>query len=151
MLTKCTIVLWIQQLQSIFYVDFSVTLDVLTPMVSVLEMNVGEQDMVHVCFMISSQLNQTLNRDATFQFAVSNLTTARLESDFIFTNSSSFTLPAGSSGDTTCIKFTIIGDNLVENDEVIVYDVLALDKLDQVAFPNDTESLRIEVLDNDGQ
>jgi hypothetical protein len=113
-------------------------------------MNEGESDMVHVCF--SSLLNQTLNRDAVFQLTPSNQTTASLETDFTLDNSSNITLSAGSSGETTsCIQLTIIGDNLVENNEVIVYDVIAIDGMDHVKFPNDTKSLMVEVLDNEGQ
>lgn len=88
-----------------------------------------------------------------FEFVLSNLTTATLGVDFLpFINSAFLTVPANFSGDfQQCIDVIIFGDDLVEDDEVIVYQLRALSDLDMVEFPANQSSLRLLIIDNDSK
>ncbi len=127
---------------TLFPPDFSVVLNV-RPRESVTEMDHGEQR-VPVCF--SAQLNRTLNRNATFMFPLSNVSTASLGTDFSLLPYIS--IPAGFIGEFyQCIDFLVFGDLIVEYDEFIIFDIVPVYELDRV-YPNDY--LSINIIDDDG-
>lgn len=133
---------------AIFFLDFTVELNVVTPLTTRTELTDG-LDTVRLCF--SAQLNRTLNRNATFNFLFSDLSTASLNTDFTFTSPSYLTFTAGSSGDVmSCIEIEIDGDFLVENDEYIIYDLVPVYELDRV-LPSETSAFTINVVDDDGE
>lgn len=136
-------------LSTSFSVDFSVILNVETPVVTVTEMEQGATETVNLCF--SAQINRTLNRNATFNFLLTNYTTANVSTDFISAYPSYITFTAGSSGNMSCcIDVVVIGDSLVENNETIVYDIVPVYDLDRV-LPAGSPAVTINVIDDDGK
>ncbi len=116
-----------------------------------MELDTRDFATVRACF--TAELDRPLfTRDAVFEFILSNLTTATFGVDFIpNTNNSFLTIPATFSGRfEECIEVFIIGDNDIETDEVVVYDLIPLSSLDTVLFPSGASSLVINILENDG-
>ena len=114
--------------------------------------SVSEPGMIlEVCF--KSEVNQPLNRDASFALSLSNLTTATPDSDFHFELTSSLlTIPTDFSGAyEMCVNVTVFDDEKVESNEIIAYDIIPLSELDSVEFKGDGSSLAFTILDNDGK
>jgi hypothetical protein len=104
-----------------------------------------------VKFLFTAQSNRTLNRNATFNFVFSQISTATPNIDFTFVTPPYLTFPAGSSGNMTwCIEISITGDDSVENNESVVYDLIPMYDLDTVS-PSETGALTLNIIDNDGK
>ena len=127
-------------------VDFSVVLNVMTPVTTEMENDAGA---ISLCF--SAQINRTLNRNATFNFLLADSTTASVNTDFISASPSYITFTAGMSGDLArCIDIVVRGDSLVENNEYIVYDLVPVYDLDRV-YPSGTPAVTVNIVDDDGK
>jgi hypothetical protein len=129
----------------------SVTLDVLDSLVNITERNAGEDSVVSFCFR--SSIAEPLTRNVVFGLLESNETTSTSGAEF-YPNISvaDVVIPLGFSGEfSQCIDIVIIGDNIVEEDEVITYDVMSLSGRDVVRFPQNSSSIVINVQDNDGE
>ena len=62
------------------------------------------------------------------------------------------TIPIGFSGIfMQCIDIVVIGDNVVEENEVIVYGIVSFSEQDVVRFPGNADSLVINIQDDDGE
>ena len=95
-------------------------------------------------------MEETLNRNAVYQLVQSISTTATNGLDF-FIPTTSLTVPGDFVGEfVTCINFTIIGDNIFEGNETIVFDVVPQFVVDTVQFPENMSSVIVNILDNDG-
>ncbi len=110
------------------------------------------EDVGQTMSCITAYVNQTLERDAVFNFEFSEArSTARLGNDF----SSTFppiTIPSGFVGNfRMCINTTILDDDVVENEERIVYNLVAVSDRDMVLFPMDSMYLIINIIDDDGK
>ena len=71
-----------------------------------------------ICF--HGYIAQTSSEGATFELIILNSSTASLNQDF-FTNTSYFTVQVGAF--EGCMNITIIGNEILEKDEVIAYEV----------------------------
>ena len=61
-------------------------------------------------------------------------------------------IPIGFSGIfMQCIDIVVIGDNVVEENEVIVYGIVSFSEQDVVRFPGNANSLVINIQDDDGE
>ena len=61
-------------------------------------------------------------------------------------------IPIGFSGIfMQCIDIVVIGDNMVEENEVIVYGIVSFSEQDVVRFPGNADSLVINIQDDDGE
>lgn len=121
---------------------------------NITELDEGENITVTVCF--SAIVSEVLNRDAVFEFVdTSNesVAIASLYSDFIYGFSPRLlTVPRNFTGlFQRCLDFIVLGDDLIEFDEVIALVVQPLNGIDSVVYPLNSESLRINIFDNDGQ
>lgn len=87
-------------------------------------------------------------RDATFEFSLSDSTTASAN-DFIFNiTANTLIIPTGFNGSyITCVEVIIIGDARVESNETVVLDLRPLSDLDRVEFSGRSNSLNINILD----
>ena len=126
-----------------------VTLVALNPEQSVPEEDLGNSTTAASCFEAS--LEQPLNRIAVFLLIQSISSTATNGLDF-FPVAPVITVPGDFVGEfVTCANFTIIGDNLIEDNETIVFDVVPQVAIDRVQFPENTSSVIVNILDNDGK
>ena len=134
----------------LMYIASGVRVTVNDPVINVTELDNGVNDEVSSC--ISTNITQTLERDVVFNLEFNEArSTAQLDNDFSFTPSS-VTIPSGSLGYITmCFNTTITGDDVVEDDERIVYNLVALYDLDTVFFPVDPMYLIVNIVDNDGK
>lgn len=130
----------------------SVTLEVLTSEVNITESDDGEEIVVRTCFR--ANLPQPLNREVIFGLIESNSSTSTRGAEY-YPNITipDIIIPRGFRGEfRECIDIVVIGDNLVEDDEIIVYDVVSLSgRRDVVAYPQNMDSIVINVSDNDGE
>jgi hypothetical protein len=102
--------------------------------VNVTEPFQGENRTETVCFNVN--LNLPRLRDAIFTFNASNLSTATPGLDF-YPTYLVITIPASFTNNTSyCVNLTILGDGLLEDDEVIVFNVAAIAEEDMVLPPN---------------
>lgn len=130
--------------------DLSLTLVVLDSVINVTEPDERENITLTSCFQADVQ--ETRRRAAVFELRFLNSSTADLYSDF-FNSTSYIIVPAGFNGFfMECVDTTIVGDNSIEEDEVIEYELLPLSELDFLQYPNaSTSPLRIYISDNDGK
>ena len=126
------------------------TVTITNPVTNVTELDSGADSTVSSC--ITAFINQTLERDAIFNFVLSEArSTAQLGIDFT-SNLSPIVIPAGFvEYFSMCVNTTILGDDVVEEkEERIVYDLMAESDRDMVLFPMDSMYLVINIIDNDG-
>ena len=128
----------------------SVVLTVLTPKANVTEPDAGNITSVQACYNVS--IDQPLNEDAIFTFMASPYSTATQDLDYyVDLPSLNLTIYAGNEAPfTTCFDIIIIGDNMVEDDENLVYNLVPLSEQDSVVFPEGFENLTLLIIDNDG-
>lgn len=114
---------------------------------NITEPDFGEFRSATVCFTASFSQPTTMN--VTFHLELSNMSTASVGNDFV--PIPFIVIPSGSSGSfRSCIDFTVVGDNFVENDEIVQYDILPLGS-NRVEFPfNLPQFLAFNIIDNDG-
>ena len=113
--------------------------------------NVTEEDtwLTDVFFCFRSIIPQPLTNNVTFRLSVSKDTTST-DGEFHFQVSSDVIIPFGFSGVfLECLGIVVVGDTVVEKNEVIVYDIVPLSLRDVVHFPGASDSLVINVQDND--
>ena len=104
---------------------------------SVTELDQGNSSLIPVCFTVG--VTQPLDSDTVIQLVPSAVSTAILGLDFLL-NTSFIIVPANFSGEfITCVDVEIIGDNLVEGNERISYDLSS----------GVTDAFLINILDND--
>ena len=79
--------------------------------------------------------------------------TAEEGSDWVTSrNSSNIVIPIGLVGlYRECLDIYILGDDTIEDDEVIEFGVVPISERDNVSFANGGDSLRITIQDNDGE
>ena len=116
----------------------------------VTEPDTDDDSVVTVCFNATVILPR--RRDAVFELVFNNgTTTATLDVDFSL-NSTLITIPSGTSGYfSDCVDLVIVGDNTIEEDELVVYDLVPLSYNDSVIFPEGLDSISVTILDNDGK
>jgi hypothetical protein len=129
----------------VFSADPSLSLMAQDPVINVTEPDDGMNVTVSSCFQ--ANVTRTRRRAAVFALVILNTSTAYSGSDF-----SEYTpyivIPAGFSGlFTECVNISITGDNIIEEDEVIEYDVEPMSDRDTVSF---SDPLRVNIFDNDG-
>lgn len=117
------------------------------------EINVTEPDGVSaniVIVCLSAEVNQPLDRDAMFGFALSSTSTATNFNDFNITETT-LTIPTNFSGVyMLCVNIAILNDTYVEPIETIEYEIIPLSSDDSVVYSDGGNSLRINIFDNDG-
>lgn len=129
-----------------FYVDPNLTLVIPTAVFNITEPDEGEVANVTACFEAGVDIPR--RRDADFELILSNLTTAN-STEFI--PSSALRVRMDFSGFfNSCVDFIILGDDLVESDEVIIVDIRPLSDRDRVQFSDGSDSLTVNIIDNDG-
>lgn len=104
-------------------------------------------------FCFRSNIQEPVANDVVFGLFESNDTTSRNGAEF-FPNVTvpDVIIPLGFSGMfTQCIDIVIVNDNVVEETEVIVYNVEPFSERNVVRFPENSESLVISVQDDDGK
>ena len=120
---------------------------------NVTEPDEGQNTAVRVCF--SAQVAVALGREALFGFLNVNtpMEMASPDYDFVYGFSPRFLIiPADLTGTfQKCVNFIVLGDDMVEPDEVIARDIAPLNPLDRVEYPPGSNSVRINILDNDGK
>jgi hypothetical protein len=145
------------QLRSILYIIYYDAGFILTDFV-VLSVPAGpltiyegdeENTVNQTCF--TAFLNRPRSRNSTFIITVSNMSTATPGSDF--EPLQNITVPANFPGEMfeECVNITVIGDTIVEEDELILFAVTALSPLDMVISSNGSNTLRATIVDNDGK
>jgi hypothetical protein len=110
----------------------------------------GDEEIVNqACFTVF--LNRPRFRDSVFIITVSNMSTATPGSDF--EPLQNITVPADLPGEVfeECVNITVIGDTIVEDDELIVFALTALSPLDMVTSSDGSNTLRATIVDNDGK
>lgn len=123
------------------------SLTVLNAEQSIVELDEGDSSSVTACF--SANLSESLNRDAVFVLNFLPISTASFGADFL-PNTTIVLVPATATGEfITCINFEIVGDDVFEGDEAIVYTIFPQVILDSVMFPGNLSLLTINILDND--
>jgi hypothetical protein len=137
-------------------VDANVTLVLKTAEFNVTEPDDGNNVTVTLCF--SAEVNEPLDRSAVF--GLSNITDtntsmprniATLNSDYDF-KPRSVVIPTNFLGlFQECVNFTVFGDDMVEANEVIALDVQPVNYLDRFTYPPGSDSIRINIEDNDGK
>ena len=120
------------------------------PDITVLELDVGQNyGVVSTCFQAT--VLQPLDREAIFGLFIANLTTTASSGYDFYPNISvpDVIIPIGFSGDFFgCIDIIIVGDDVAEDDELVVYDVRPFSENDRVLSP---ERVTIRIIDNDGK
>ena len=135
----------------LFNADLPLTLVVLQYEMYVTELDSGYDSVVTVCF--NATVSEQRRREAVFELVLDNTTTATLDYDFFPNNTDLFiTIPSGFYGNfSDCVDLVIVGDNLVEDDELVVYDLVPLSDKDYVMFPGGLDSISVTIIDNDGK
>lgn len=111
---------------------------------AVAELDEGESSDATFCF--ETIVNLTRRMDARFDLLISNSTTANITSDFS-SNLSTLAISSGFEGFyNACTTLTILGDDVVEDDELIELEVRPQSERDTVLF----SELTIVIIDNDG-
>ena len=124
-------------------------LSVVTAEINVTEPDGGEFTTVTGCF--TANLSQPRAVDHSFQFVLSDMSTATSLDFFPNISSPILTIPAGviDSAYTTCIDVVIIGDNVPEPTEFVFYDVVPFLMSDSVVYPGRASRITITIFDND--
>jgi hypothetical protein len=127
--------------------DF-VVLNVSVPPLTVSEGDDGENTTARVCF--TATLNQPRSRNSVFELTVSSLSTATLGVDFVVPL---VVVPADFQGEVymACVNITIIGDDEVEADEMVVFVVVALTQDNIVVSADGSNFVEMTIIDNDGK
>lgn len=126
------------------------TLTVDQTIITVIEPDEGVNSTVTLCF--TAQVDGVLTREALFRFNLQGHyypNRASLGIDF-YPNISSenLTVPAGVSGFyQMCVDIIIIGDNVTESEERIMYDVYSFSPFDRTNVP----TITIYIIDNDSK
>ena len=128
-------------------IEFSVRLNVLNPVENILEPDDGEYVIVTQC--ISAQLDYPRDRDAEFEFNISDASTAEVDYDFNPAPSQRIIIPANFSGYfSVCLNTSVFGNDRFNGIRKIVYSVTAvLSIYDTVTETNPV----INILENDGE
>jgi hypothetical protein len=111
--------------------------------------NITEPDEMNVTVSSCFRANTTRSRrkPAVFMLTFLNSSTAYQGLDFNVDHNPNVAIPAGFLGlFMECVNISIIGDNIIEGDEVIEYSVEPISEGDSV----DPGPLRVNILDNDG-
>ena len=130
--------------------DLGVMLFALEPAINVTEPDEGENNtLISSCFQ--ANVTRMHRRDAVFQFVLLNSSTAYLDSDYMIDHDYVI-IPTGFIGlFTECVSIMIIGDNMIEENEVIEYNVLPTAERDSVTNYGGYDPLRVTIFDNDGK
>lgn len=122
-----------------------VSLFIQDPEQRVVEGDFGDSSELISC--LRANLSQPLNRDALFFLVQADSNTAMNFIDFEAAGLS-IIVPGDFSGEfIACVSFLIIGDNLFEGNETILFEVLPQVAVDSVMFPG---NIRVDILDDDG-
>ena len=120
------------------------SLNVLNPVENILEPDDGEYVIVNQC--VSAQLDYPLDRDAEFEFNISDTSTAEVGYDFDIT-SQNITIPTNFSGYfSVCLNTTVFGNDIFDGIRKIVYTITPLSVYDIA-----TDMPVINILENDGK
>ena len=130
-------------------IDLPVVLMVQTAEINVTEPDGGQFTTVRGCF--TANLTQPRAMDHLFQFVLSPSSTAGQLDFYPNVSSPILTIPANvtNSQYTTCVDIVIIGDNVAEPPEFVIYTIAVLSPEDSVVYPPGFDSLIINIFDND--
>lgn len=119
------------------------------PVEYVSEPDSSEMALVSACF--SAQLYEPLGRNASFEFGISNSSTAELFTDYFPIIESDFVvIPAGFVGSFSfCVNITVFGNDVLDGDRFAIFTLTPLSPFDMVFFPNNGSYLVLNILDND--
>ena len=117
---------------------------VLNPIIEVLETDSGNSSTIPICFVSSVQPL----REVIFHFYEELGTTAE-PTDYVPLNLIEIVILPGPF--PQCVNITILGDDLVEDDEVIVLSVEAVSEGDIVQFDDLTTAVEVHIIDDDGK
>lgn len=122
------------------------------PVLNVTEPDEGENITVTSCFQ--ANVTRPRRRAAIFEISFLNSSTADLVSDFATNRIANpyIVVPVDFSGlFIECVILEVIGDNMIEEDEVIEYDVEPVADRDSVEnIMGGAGLLRVNIFDNDG-
>ena len=105
-----------------------------------------------VTVMVSATLSLPQPRPILYELIISGSTTASPD-EYSLTNPLVI-IPANYTGTfTASIDINIVGDDMIESNETVVYDVLPLAPGDMVDFaqPDGSTAITINIIDNDGK
>ena len=120
-------------------------------MLNVTEGGRGQETAASVCFR--AVLPRPLTRPAIFTLIDSNASTATSGIEF-YPNITipDVVIPTNFSGEfLTCIDIVIVGDDVVEDAERVVYGVQPTVGQGTVVFPPNTDSIVINIWDDEGK
>ena len=132
--------------------DSITTLEVLNSEENITEGDRGQETAVSFCFR--AVIQQPLINVVIFELIESNNdTTSTIGAEFYLNVTlPDVIIPLGFSGIfMQCIDIVVIGDDVVEENEVIVYGIVSFSGRDVVRFPGNVDSLVINIQDDDGE
>ena len=105
---------------------------------------------VNITSCFQANVTEMRRRAVRFEFNLLDISTATQMSDFfLYYSDSDFYIPVGFYGIfRVCVIATIVGNDIIEGDEDIFYEVVPLSEGVSV---EPSAPLRIEILDNDGK
>ena len=112
-----------------------------------------EGDSVNATFCLEASVREPRLRNAYFLLTLnSSSTNATIYSDFAANFSGPIVIPEGFAGSfNRCVIVMVLGDDVIETNEVIVLEVMPLSSRDFVEYINsDVDALTVNILDNDG-
>ena len=88
-----------------------------------------------------------------FELALNDTTTATLDYDFLLRRSyPDITITAGFYGNfSECADLVVIGDDVYEENETIVYTITPQAEQDSVEYESGMDSLAVTIIDDDGK
>ena len=132
-----------------FNLDLPLTLVVSQNETDVTELDTGYISVVTVCFY--ANVSASRRNDAVFELILDNMTTATLDEDFTNNNTLYITIPYGFYGNfSECADLVIVGDDVYEENEIIVYTISPQAEQDSVEYEFGMDSLTVTIIDDDG-
>lgn len=120
-----------------------------------MEGDAGELQLIN--FVVTANVTNALLRNVQFELVMTYQTTASMEDYRLELDSPLITIPAGFTGIfTTYINITILGDNIIEDNETVAYCLRPRTLGDLVrdndrGIVSDSVTLTINIIDNDGK
>lgn len=116
---------------------------------TIVEGDEGDRSTNHTCFTIT--LNQPRLRDVVFTITFNTMLSTASPGDDFYPLPENITITPDFNEEKYFLYLVVIGDDLVEDDEDIVYDVMALAEQDSVESVDSSNSLRVTIMDDDGE
>ena len=115
----------------------------------IIEPGIGDTTTVDIC--LTASINGSLSRDATFVWKIDvDGSNATHNSDYKnILPSLELTIPSGTSKSyISCFNGSVLGDNFVEGNEVIIATLTPQSDQDRVEYPGGLDSLILVIVDN---